>query len=99
MSEKERLDERVLEYLSSVGYTGVSSMSRELDATSNRVKRALRRLVLKRKVEVCRYATVTIYRVIEESEVRSVTGKRSLVEQLEHEDIIDENYQSGIRNG
>ncbi len=93
------MDERVLEYLSSVGYTGVSSMSRELDATSNRVKRALRRLVLKRKVEVCRYATVTIYRVIEESEVRSVTGKRSLVEQLEHEDIIDENYQSGIRNG
>ncbi len=99
MSEKERLDERVLEYLSSVGYTGVSSMSRELDATSNRVKRALRRLVLKRKVEVCRYATVTIYRVIEESEVRSVTGKRSLVEQLEHEDIIDEDDQSGIRNG
>lgn len=99
MSEKERLDERVLEYLSSVGYTGVSSMSRKLGVTSNRVKRALRRLVLKRKVEVCRYATVTIYRVIEESEVRSVTGKRSLVEQLEHEDIIDENYQSGIRNG
>ncbi len=99
MSEKERLDERVLEYLSSVGYTGVSSMSRELDATSNRVKRALRRLVLKGRVEVCRYATVTIYRVIEESEVRSVTGKRSLVEQLEHEDIIDEDDQSGIRNG
>ena len=99
MNEKERLDERVLEYLSSVGYTGVSSMSRELDATSNRVKRALRRLVLKRKVEVCRYATVTIYRVIEESEVRFPAGNRSMVNELHHDDVVDENYQSGIRNG
>jgi predicted ArsR family transcriptional regulator len=99
MSEKECLDERVLEYLLSVGYTGFGSMSRELGVTRSRVKRALRRLVVKGKVEVCRYATATIYRAIKEPEVRSPTGRRSPVEELVRDDAVDEDDQSGIRNG
>jgi len=50
MSDKERLENRILEYLRSVGYRGMGTMSRDLDVSLDRVKWTLQSLVKAGKV-------------------------------------------------
>jgi len=62
MALKERLGDRVLEYLRTRGYRGMGVMSRELGVSLDKVKWALRRLVAEGKVEELVYGSVRTYR-------------------------------------
>jgi len=59
---KERLDDRVLEYLRTRGYRGMGTMSQDLDVSIDRVKWTLRRLVAEGKVEALIYGSVRTLR-------------------------------------
>jgi len=59
---RERLDDRVLEYLRGRGYRGMGVMGRELGVSLDKVKWALRRLVAEGKVEALVYGSVRTYR-------------------------------------
>jgi len=62
MGVKERLDDRVLEYLRTRGYSGMGVMSRELGVSLDRVKWALRSLVKEGRVETRIYGCMRVYR-------------------------------------
>jgi len=62
MSDKERLENRILEYLRSVGYRGMGTMSRDLDVSLDRVKWTLQSLVKAGKVETDIYGGIRVYR-------------------------------------
>ena len=62
MGVKERLGDRVLEYLRTRGYSGMGVMSRELGVSLDRVKWALRNLAKEGKVEMRIYGCMRVYR-------------------------------------
>jgi len=62
MGMKGRLEDRILEYLRTRGYGGMSVMSRDLDVSPDRVKWALRSLAKERRVETRIYGCMRVYR-------------------------------------
>ena len=72
MGVKERLGDRVLEYLRTRGYRGMGVMSRDLGVSLDKVKWALRSLAKEGRVEAHIYGCMRVYRAErhDSSEVR-----------------------------